>query len=282
MLVFNILIAISLFCFLGSITAFSFNNQLKCSTSALRMSTKVVRNENFAKLQAGYLFPEIARRRRAYLEKHPEAKIVSLGIGDTTLPIPKHILKGLVDGAAKLGTKEGYTGYGAEQGNTDLREKIASKLYNNKVKPEEVFVSDGAKCDISRLQMMFGPNVVTAIQDPSYPVYVDTSVMVGQTGLVDPATKQFQNIIYMPCTPQNNFFPDVEKLPRADVYYICSPNNPTGAVATRAQLEHLVAFAKKQGSIIIFDAAYAPFIRSPGKLSYFLLSLSLFISILLF
>ena len=224
----------------------------------------VVRNENFGKLQAGYLFPEIARRRNAYLAKNPDAKLISLGIGDTTQPIPQHILSGLEQGASKLGTKAGYSGYGAEQGTKELREKIASKLYNNLVEPDEVFVSDGAKCDISRLQLMFGANVVTAVQDPSYPVYVDTSVMMGQTGQIDPVTKQFKNIVYMPCNPSNNFFPDVTKLPRADVYYFCSPNNPTGAVATREQLTSLVKFAKEKGSIIVFDAAYAPFIRTPG------------------
>ena len=224
----------------------------------------VTRNENFAKLQAGYLFPEIARRRNAYLEKNPDAKIISLGIGDTTQPIPEHILGGLKSGAAKLGTKDGYTGYGAEQGTKELREKISSKLYNGLVAPDEVFVTDGAKCDIARLMMMFGKNVVSAVQDPSYPVYVDTAVMMGQTGDIDPKTGQFKNIVYMPCNPSNNFFPDVTKLPRADVYYFCSPNNPTGAVATKAQLEGLVKFAKEQGSIIVFDAAYAPFIRTPG------------------
>lgn len=232
--------------------------------SAISMESAVTRNENFAKLQAGYLFPEIGRRRNAYLAEHPDAKIISLGIGDTTLPIPDHILGGLKEGAAKLGTKTGYSGYGAEQGTKELREKIASKLYNNMVKPDEVFVSDGAKCDISRLMMMFGAKVVSAVQDPSYPVYVDTSVMMGQTGPMDPATSQFKNIVYMPCNPENNFFPDITLLPRADVYYFCSPNNPTGAVATRAQLEGFVKYAKENGSIIVFDAAYAPFIRSPG------------------
>lgn len=226
--------------------------------------TQVVRNPNFGKLQAGYLFPEIARRRNAYLEKNPNANIISLGIGDTTQPIPEHILGGLVSGASKLGTKEGYSGYGAEQGMKNLREKIAQKLYNNVISPEEVFVSDGAKCDIARIQMMFGSAVVSAVQDPSYPVYVDTSVMLGQTGTMDPTTKQFKGIVYMPCNPANGFFPDVESLPRADVYYICSPNNPTGAVATRKQLEDLVSHAKKVGSFIVFDAAYAPFIRTPG------------------
>lgn len=247
--------------------------------TSLSMITNVARNENFAKLQAGYLFPEIARRRKAYLDQNPKADIVSLGIGDTTLPIPSHILGGLVTGASKLGTKSGYSGYGAEQGTKELREKIAARLYGGKIQAEEVFVTDGAKCDIARLQMMFGANVVSAIQDPSYPVYVDTSVMIGQTGEIDPETKQFRNIVYMPCTPANNFFPDVESLPRADVYYICSPNNPTGAVATRKQLEHLVSFAKRQGSIIVFDAAYAPFIRTPGIILHTLrnqVSLSLF------
>eukprot|EP00597_Dinobryon_sp_UTEXLB2267_P000897 CAMPEP_0170059528 /NCGR_PEP_ID=MMETSP0019_2-20121128/1775_1 /TAXON_ID=98059 /ORGANISM="Dinobryon sp., Strain UTEXLB2267" /LENGTH=442 /DNA_ID=CAMNT_0010264807 /DNA_START=1 /DNA_END=1329 /DNA_ORIENTATION=- len=226
-------------------------------------ASKVVRNENFGKLQAGYLFPEIARRRKAYLDRNPDAKLISLGIGDTTLPIPSHILSGLIQGASKLGTKEGYSGYGAEQGMKEIREKIASKLYSNLIDAEEVFVSDGAKCDISRLQMMFGAKVVSAVQDPSYPVYVDTSVMMGQTGEIDPVTKQFKNIVYMPCNPSNNFFPDIAQLPRADVYYFCSPNNPTGAVANRKQLEGFVKFAKEKGSIIVFDAAYAPFIRTP-------------------
>lgn len=228
------------------------------------MTSKVTRNENFAKLQAGYLFPEIGRRRNAFLEKNPDAKIISLGIGDTTQPIPKHILSGLQAGATKLGTKEGYSGYGAEQGNGLLREKISTKLYKSLIDASEVFVSDGAKCDIARLQVVFGSKVVSAVQDPSYPVYVDTSVMMGQTGQIDPATSQFKNIVYMPCNPENNFFPDVKNLPRADVYYICSPNNPTGATATKEQLEGLVQHCKEQGSFIVFDAAYAPFIRTPG------------------
>ena len=185
----------------------------------------VERNPNFAKLAGGYLFPEIGRRRTAYLEEHPEMadRIISLGIGDTTQPIPDHILSGLVEGATKLGTKEGYSGYGAEQGKGDLREKIASTLYNGLIEPDEVFVSDGAKCDIMRLQQMFGANVVSAVQDPSYPVYVDTSVMMGQTGEQDASTMQYDNIVYMPCTAENGFFPDYESLPRADVVYLCSP-----------------------------------------------------------
>lgn len=192
--------------------------------TALSMSG-VDRNPNFAKLAGGYLFPEIGRRRTAYLEENPDMadKIISLGIGDTTQPIPEHILSGLVKGASKLGTKEGYSGYGAEQGKGDLREKIASVLYNGLIDPDEVFVSDGAKCDIMRLQQMFGPGVVSAVQDPSYPVYVDTSVMMGQTGDQNADTQQYDNIVYMPCTAENGFFPDYSKLPRADVVYLCSP-----------------------------------------------------------
>ncbi len=231
--------------------------------STLLMSS-VTRNANFEKLQAGYLFPEIGRRRNAYLEKNPAANIISLGIGDTTQPIPKHILSGLQMGADKLGTKDGYSGYGDGNGNVELREKIAKELYEGRISAGEVFVSDGAKCDISRLQLMFGAQVVSAVQDPSYPVYVDTSVMMGQTGLVNKDTSQFDNVVYLPCNPGNGFWPDFESLPRADVYYICSPNNPTGAVATKEQLTNLVKFCKEKGSICVFDAAYAPFIRSPG------------------
>ncbi len=144
-----------------------------------------------------------------------------------------------------------------------LREKIASVLYDGIISADEVFVSDGAKCDIMRVQQMFGPGVVSAVQDPSYPVYVDTSVMMGQTGNIAEETKQYDNIVYMPCTAENEFFPDYSSLPRADVVYFCSPNNPTGAAATREQLKGLVDTCRERGSILVFDAAYAPFIRDP-------------------
>jgi len=244
----------------------NFRSSHRGERSALFANTGVTRNPNFAKLAGGYLFPEIARRRTAYLKEHPEmdGKIISLGIGDTTQPIPSHILSGLVTGSSKLGTKEGYSGYGAEQGMGSLREKIAKVLYNGLIEAEEVFVSDGAKCDIMRIQQVFGKDVVSAVQDPSYPVYVDTSVMMGQTGDIDADTRQYKNIVYMPCNAENNFFPDYASLPRADIVYFCSPNNPTGAAATKEQLESLVNTCKERGSILIFDAAYAPFIRTPG------------------
>ncbi|KAI0561415.1 aspartate aminotransferase [Gracilaria domingensis] len=227
-------------------------------------ASAVPRNDNFSKLQAGYLFPEIGRRRNAYLAQNPGANVISLGVGDTTMPIPPHICKGLTEGASKLGTKDGYSGYGAEQGMPMLRQKISSVLYNGSIAPEEVFVSDGAKCDISRLQQVFGADITIAVQDPSYPVYVDTAVMLGQTGLYDQSTSQFNGIAYMRCDAANAFFPDLSTVPRTDLIFFCSPNNPTGAAATREQLTQLVQFAKNNGSIIVFDAAYAPFINDPN------------------
>jgi LL-diaminopimelate aminotransferase len=212
--------------FVPSLQTSSASTTARFSSTAVEGATsQVERNENFAKLAGGYLFPEIGRRRNAYLEEHPEMadRIISLGIGDTTQPIPPHILSGLVEGAKKLGTKEGYSGYGAEQGQALLREKIAQVLYNGLIDASEVFVSDGAKCDIMRIQQMFGPKVVSAVQDPSYPVYVDTSVMMGQTGKQDSSTMQYDNIVYMRCSPENGFFPDHASLPRADVVYLCSP-----------------------------------------------------------
>lgn len=221
----------------------------------------VQRNKHIAKLQAGYLFPEINRRKQAVLKQQPDAKIISLGIGNTTEPLTPHIAAGLAKAAQGMGTAEGYSGYGDEQGMTQLREKIAQTLYNGIISAEEVFVSDGAKCDCGRLQMLFGSDVTIAVQDPAYPVYVDGSVMVGATGKYNEQKGLFDGIAYMPCTDANDFFPDLQKTPRTDLIYFCSPNNPTGAVATQEQLQELVAFAKKNKSIIIFDAAYSQYIQ---------------------
>ena len=223
----------------------------------------VARNENFGKLQAGYLFPEITRRRRVFQEQHPNAKIISLGIGNTTEPITSSICKALTDAAAGMGTIAGYSGYGDEQGQTALREAIADAYYHNLIKGAEVFVSDGAKCDIGRLQLLFGPNTKIAVQDPSYPVYVDSGVILGQTGFFEAGTAQFQGITYLPCNPENKFFPELHSIPPGTVIYFCSPNNPTGAVASREQLQQLVEFARKYRCIIVFDAAYALYISDP-------------------
>ena len=223
----------------------------------------VKRNPNMAKLPSAYLFREINRRKRAFMEKNPAAKVISLGIGDTTEPLPPHVMKGLVDGARKLGTREGFLGYGEEPGFYELREKIAQKMYNRIVNADEIFISDGAKPDIGRFQVLFGNNVTVAVQDPAYPVYVDSSVIMGQTGVYDQNAGRFDNLIYMPCTPENDFFPNLEITPRTDLIFFCSPNNPTGAVTTRDQLLRLVEFARKNHSIIVFDAAYREFIQNP-------------------
>ncbi len=221
----------------------------------------VKRNKNLAKLQAGYLFPEITRRKQEFLKNNPDAKIISLGIGDTTEPLTPSITQSLKNAAEGMGTTEGYSGYGAEQGVQTLREAISETLYHGLVSCEEVFVSDGAKPDTGRLQILFGSDVTIAVQDPSYPVYVDSSVMMGQTGELDPSTGQFKNIVYLPCTPENNFFPTLENTLRTDIIFFCNPNNPTGAVASKEQLEQLVAFAQKNKSIIIYDSAYAQYVR---------------------
>lgn len=221
----------------------------------------VKRNENIAKLPGGYLFPEINRRKKEFLAKNPGAKIISLGIGDTTEPLTPHVVKGLREAVDQLSRRETYSGYGAEQGVQELREAIAEKLYKGMVSGEEVFVSDGAKPDTGRLQMLFGPECTVAVQDPSYPVYVDSTVMSGKSGAHDEKSGQFKGIVYMPCTEENDFFPDLEHTPRTDVIFFCNPNNPTGAVATKEQLEKLVAFAKKNKSIIIYDSAYAQYIQ---------------------
>lgn len=211
------------------------------------------RNQNLTKLKANYLFPEINMRKREFLLKNPSAKLISLGIGDTTEPIPEAIVETLSKTSQRLGTREGYSGYGPEQGIKELRDKIASKIYHNCIKGEDVFISDGAKCDIGRLQMLFGNDVSIALQDPAYPVYVDGSLIQG-----------VREIVYMPCTPENEFFPDLNKTPRTDLIYFCSPNNPTGSVATREQLKRLVAYAKANKSIIIYDSAYASYIQDPA------------------
>ena len=211
------------------------------------------RNPHLALLNTNYLFPEINLRKQRFLLENPHASLISLGIGDTTQPIPSSINEALVNASTALGTQEGYSGYGPERGIKKLREDISARIYQGSVHADDIFISDGAKCDIGRLQSLFGNNVSIAIQDPAYPVYVDGSIIQG-----------VKEIVYLKCTPENDFFPDLNSVPRTDLIYFCSPNNPTGAVATRAQLEQLVDFAIDNKSIIIFDAAYANYIQDPS------------------
>ncbi|MDR1046757.1 MAG: LL-diaminopimelate aminotransferase [Treponema sp.] len=219
------------------------------------------RNICIANIQAGYLFPEIARRRREFAASHPDAKIISLGVGNTTEPILPHIDEGLVEGARRLGTMEGYSGY-QDEGLLSLREKISAVFYRNTFTAEEIFISDGAKCDIGRLQLLFGAGTKVAVQDPSYPVYVDGSVLIGAASSWNGTG--YGGIVYLPCTAENKYFPDLSLLPEDALVYFCSPNNPTGAAVSREQLESLVQAARKKGCVIIFDAAYSEFIRDAG------------------
>ncbi len=223
----------------------------------------IPRNPHIANLSSGYLFPEISKRRNAFAKEHPEAKIISLGIGNTTEPLTAHVVEGLSSEVAALGTPAGYSGYGEDLGLTALRERIASAVYGGIVSPEEVFISDGAKCDIGRFQWLFGAGAAVAVQDPAYPVYVDGSVMIGAAGKTKADGSGYEGIAYMPCTAENGFFPDLSLIPRNGLVYFCSPNNPTGAVATKAQLKSLVDTAREKGCVILFDAAYSAYIRDP-------------------
>jgi LL-diaminopimelate aminotransferase len=216
------------------------------------------RNPCIANLKAGYLFPEVAKRRREFAAAHPDVKIISLGVGNTTEPVLPHINAGLVQGAEKLGTAEGYSGY-QDEGLAALREKISSVFYNGRFSIDEIFISDGAKCDIGRLQMLFGAGTKIAVQDPSYPVYVDGSVLAGAAGSWEGSG--YAGITYLPCTPENDYFPNIDLIPQNSLIYFCSPNNPTGAVSTRTQLAALIKTAVDKGCLIVFDAAYSEFIR---------------------
>ncbi|MBT4870321.1 MAG: LL-diaminopimelate aminotransferase [Candidatus Diapherotrites archaeon] len=216
-------------------------------------------NTNYDKLAAGYLFPEIAKRTKAFLEANPNAEVMKLGIGNTTEPLTKSTLDGLSKGVEKLSTVEEYSGYGDEQGNTALREAIAKKYSNYKVALDsnEVFVSDGAKPDSANIQSIFSKDNIIAVQDPAYPVYVDTNVIAGRTG--ESKDGQYEGLVYMSCTEENCFFPSPPK-EKVDLIYLCSPNNPTGAVATKEQLKAFVDYARENKAIIIFDSAYSEFI----------------------
>ncbi len=221
-------------------------------------------NINYDKLGAGYLFPEIARRTKAFAEKHPGVELHRLGIGDTTQPLTPSVVRALKDGADRLSKADTYTGYGDYEGEKFLREAICD-LYRERgvdLGLDEVFVSDGAKSDSGNIQSIFGPQNVIAVQDPAYPVYVDTNVMAGRTESFNTVTGQYAGIVYMPCHENNGFFPELPS-EKVDLIYICSPNNPTGAVATREQLARFVEYARQLQAVIIFDAAYSAFISDP-------------------
>ncbi len=219
-------------------------------------------NENFLKLKAGYLFPEIGRRAAAFARANPKAAIIRLGIGDVTEPLPAAVCTAMRQAVEDMSTAERFCGYGPEQGYEFLRDAIAENDYRARgaeVSPNEIFISDGAKCDTGNLQEIFGLENIVAVTDPVYPVYVDTNVMAGRTGQAD-SFGRYDKIVYMPCTADNNFVPDLPSEP-VDLIYLCYPNNPTGAVATKEQLKKWVDYAKAHKAVILFDAAYEAFIQ---------------------
>ncbi|KAL3515561.1 hypothetical protein ACH5RR_022463 [Cinchona calisaya] len=244
--------------------------RIEASSAVSDYCTRVARNINMEKLQYNYLFPEISTKEIEHMRKYPNAKVISLGIGDTTMPIPENVALSMANYAIGLSTPEGYKGYGFEQGNKELRKAIAKTFYKDlEIKDTEVFISDGSQSEISRLQLLLGSNVTIAVQDPSFPAYFDSGVIMGQTGGFDQESGGYGKIEYMRCGPQNNFFPDLYKTARTDVIFFCSPNNPTGHAASREQLEQLVEFAQENGSIIVFDSAYAAYISDESPRSIY-------------
>lgn len=218
-------------------------------------------NSHYQKLQAGYLFPEIGRRVREFSSENPNAKIIRLGIGDVVLPLPESIRTAMKKAVDEMADPKTFRGYGPEQGYEFLRQAIADNDYGSRgvsVSADEIFVSDGSKCDCGNIQEIFSLDSKIAVVDPVYPVYVDTNVMAGRTGGMTPSG-HYEGIIYMPSTAENQFKPEFPKEP-ADLIYLCSPNNPTGTVLTHADLKGWVEYARKAGSIILFDAAYHDFI----------------------
>ena len=222
-------------------------------------------NENYLKLRAGYLFPEISRRVSTFQKNHPDACIIRLGIGDVTLPLPPAITEAFGKAVDEMANIETFRGYGPEQGYDFLIEAIIKNDYASRsvnLDIDEVFISDGSKCDCGNIQEIFGIDNVIAVTDPVYPVYVDTNVMAGRTGGADDHGC-YGGIVYMPCTPDNNFTPAPPAEP-VDLIYLCYPNNPTGAVATREALAKWVEYARQSKAIILFDAAYEAFITDPA------------------
>ncbi len=218
-------------------------------------------NENYLKLQAGYLFPEIGRRVNEFIEANPDKKVIKMGIGDVTQPLVPSVIKAFHEGVDEMASAKTFRGYGPEQGYAFLREAIAKNSYQDKgvdISADDIFISDGSKCDTGNIQEIFGNENKIAICDPVYPVYADTTVMSGKTGACQP-NGHYEGIIYMPCTSENGFIPDLPaEIP--DLIFLCYPNNPTGTVASGKELKKWVDFAIENKSIILYDAAYEAFI----------------------
>ncbi|HXI57263.1 MAG TPA: LL-diaminopimelate aminotransferase [Polyangia bacterium] len=223
-------------------------------------------NSHYQKLQASYLFSEIAKRVRAFSAANPAAQIIRLGIGDVVLPLPPPIVDAMKAAADEMGRRETFKGYGPEQGYDFLLAAVAADYARQgaTVAADEIFVSDGSKCDTGNIQELFAVDNVVAITDPVYPVYVDTNVMAGRTDAAD-AKGRYGRLVYLPTTAENGFDPPLPE-GRVDLIYLCSPNNPTGTVLSRASLTRWVEYARAHEAVILFDAAYEAFIREAGNL----------------
>jgi LL-diaminopimelate aminotransferase len=220
-------------------------------------------NMAYKRLDPAYLFSDIAQRLKQYKAYHPDVKIIKLGIGDVTEPLPDACIKALHKAIDEMASKETFKGYGPEQGYDFLREIIAEKDFQSRganITANDIFVSDGTKCDIANFQELFSNEIKVAVMDPVYPVYVDSNVMAGRTGVS--YKKRYHEITYLECTPENNYMPDLPSSP-VDLIYLCYPNNPTGQTITRKELERWVQYAIDNQSLILYDAAYESFIKDP-------------------
>lgn len=219
-------------------------------------------NENFLELQDSYLFSTIAKKVAEFTKQNPDKKVIKLGIGDVTRPIVPAVLDAMHKAIDEIGTKEGFKGYGPEQGYEFLRKAIVENNYKKRgieISEDEIFVSDGAKCDCGNIVDIFAKENKVAITDPVYPVYLDTNVMAGRSGKYDKENGTYENIVYLPVTANNNFKPELPK-EKVDMIYLCFPNNPTGTVLTKEDLKNWVDYAKNNNSIILYDSAYEAFI----------------------
>lgn len=219
-------------------------------------------NEDYLKLPGSYLFSTIAKKVNAYTQAHPDKKIIRLGIGDVTQPLAPAVIEALHSAVDEMAHAETFKGYAPDLGYAFLRDVIAKKDFQERgcdISADEIFVSDGAKSDSANIQEIFSRDSKIAVCDPVYPVYVDSNVMAGRTGVYDAATEQWSNVIYMPCTAENGFVADLPK-ETPDIIYLCFPNNPTGAAVTKDKLQEWVDYANKVGAVIIFDSAYEAYI----------------------
>ena len=223
-------------------------------------------NENYLKLPGSYLFSAIGEKVKKYEALHPDADIIRLGIGDVTQPIAPKIIDALHGAVSEMGGADSFRGYAPDLGYDFFRNVIARKDYQEKgcqISPDEIFVSDGAKCDCANIQEIFGADNIIGVCDPVYPVYVDSNVMAGRTGEYDAGSGRFRGVVYMPCTAENGFVPELPS-EAPDLIYLCFPNNPTGAAMKKEQLQRWVDYANAHDSVILYDAAYEAYISEPG------------------